>query len=206
MITVLPAASGAAIFAAVNISGWLYATIRAHHAERLAQRHVDGAVAHRNRLALHLAGKAGEVLELCARGVHVARHLGNGIAAIRRVEQRELVGVLAQSLRRSHAVRRRARAGACRAMPANAWCAARAAASTSARIGHARSRRGCRPVAGIERRRIATVRALPLAAVVEIAMTRQCVVRRLRAAVRRRRSIDLLPARASCTPPPVFAS
>ena len=59
-------------------------------------------------------------------------------------------------------------------MPGTPACAARAAASTSDASRHGAVAEAL-PGRGIERRRIATVRALPLAAVVEIAMTRQCI-------------------------------
>ena len=172
------------------------------HAKRLAQRHVDGAVAHRNRLALHFAGKAGEVLELRTRR-HARRSSSrqpgcrNSAASISASSpacsrsRSAIARSTAPALGRAHAApcRKRLVRGARRGIDVG-------------RIGHGAVAEAV-PGRGIERRRIATVRALPLAAVVEIAMTRQCICDlRAQCAV----GAHHLCRRAVCTPPPVFAS
>ena len=71
-----------------------------HDAHRLADRKIDGIAAHRNRCALHFGDEPGEKFELHRRDARVAHHLANRIAAVRRIDQRELIGVVAHDRRK----------------------------------------------------------------------------------------------------------
>ena len=96
MITVLPVASGGPILPAVNMIGWLYATMRRAYAVRFAHRVVQHPVAHREGLALHLGDEACAEIDHRGRHLRVVQHLANGIAAVDRIEHRQLFGVRAQ--------------------------------------------------------------------------------------------------------------
>ena len=174
MITVLPAISGGPIFAAVNISGWLYATMRATTPNGSRTRHVDGAAAHRDRLAAHLERQARAVVELRRGGLHVAAHLGDRVAAVARIEQRELVRVLAQ-LRGDRAHDRRALERLRRAPRGERRVGGRDGGVDVARVRF--RARAERPAGGrIDRVAVAAVRRVPRTAVEEVAMRRQAVV------------------------------
>ena len=76
---VLPAASGAADLPAQNMNGWLNGMMRPTTPQRLAHREVHRVRPHRDRCALHLGDEAGEELELRRRDGGVADHLGIGL-------------------------------------------------------------------------------------------------------------------------------
>ena len=129
--TVLPAASGAADLPVQNMNGWLNGTMRADHAARLAHREVDHVRAHRDRRALHLGDEAGVELDLRGADHRVADHLVRRVAAVGRIDHRQLLAVLAHDLGDAPSIRARS-SGSTLRHSANAAFAAATAASTSA--------------------------------------------------------------------------
>ena len=106
---------------------------RGDDADRLAQRVGEVVALDRNRLARHLVGPAGEVLEALGRGrdLDVPR-FADRLAVVQRLEPRDLVGALHQPLAELAAPAARARAPtACPTARSSAARAAATAASTS---------------------------------------------------------------------------
>ena len=82
--------------------------------------------------ALHLGDQPGEEVELRGGDHRIARHLAHRIAAVGRVDQRQLAGVLRAAAAAMRRRIRRARAAATARHSAKPRCAAATAASTSA--------------------------------------------------------------------------
>ena len=141
-----------------------------HDTKRFANGDVHPVGPHRNGSPVHFRHQAGEEIDLRRRDLRVCHHGANGIAAVDRVEQRELHAAFARTTaanRRSAAARS---SGGTSRHNGNAACAL---ATAAPHVGR-------RSVGGVAERltrpgtrqfeEISGERAMPRAAVIEVAM------------------------------------